>query len=179
MDNVLTPLRSVRVPRCSLRARGGSSPCSPCSARSRACAWLRVAARGSGPGAKRRRPCPPLRAVATWKASGRRASRRIDAKRACRPGVEQRADREAGRVDAAPLPIPAAAWPVEALGAPYSGFREFSASDYRPRGGQPSAAPKTARRGEVLHRPQRVGYGRLGTRCHGTPNALRNALQRV
>ena len=53
---------------------------------------LRVAARGSGPGAKRRRPCPPLRAGAAWKASGRRASRRIDAKRACRPGVEQRAD---------------------------------------------------------------------------------------
>ena len=25
---------------------------------------LRVAARGSGPGAKRRRPCPPLRAAA-------------------------------------------------------------------------------------------------------------------
>ena len=28
---------------------------------------LRVAARGSGPGAKQRRPCPPLRAVAAWK----------------------------------------------------------------------------------------------------------------
>ncbi len=28
---------------------------------------LRVAARGSGPGAKRRRPCPPLRAVPQWK----------------------------------------------------------------------------------------------------------------
>ena len=27
---------------------------------------LRVAARGSGPGAKRRRPCPPLRAAAPW-----------------------------------------------------------------------------------------------------------------
>ncbi len=26
---------------------------------------LRVAARGSGPGAKRRRPCPPLRAAAS------------------------------------------------------------------------------------------------------------------
>ena len=58
---------------------------------------LRVAARGSGPGAKRRRPCPPLRAAAAWKASGRRASRRIDAKRACRPGVEQRAGEEEAR----------------------------------------------------------------------------------
>ena len=28
---------------------------------------LCVAARGSGPGAKRRRPCPPLRAVAGWR----------------------------------------------------------------------------------------------------------------
>ena len=93
-----------------------------------------MAARGSGPGAKRRRPCPPLRAAAAWKASGRRASRRIDAKRACRPGVEQRADREAGQTEAAPLPTPAAAWPANALGAPYSGFSALSASDYRPRG---------------------------------------------
>ena len=73
---------------------------------------LRVAARGSGPGAKRRRPCPPLRAVAAWKASGRRASRRIDAKRACRPGVEQRA-RKGSRpqVEAAPPLTMGAAWP--------------------------------------------------------------------
>ena len=54
---------SKGVPRCSLRARGGSSPCSPCSAQ----AGLRVAARGCGPGAKRRRPCPPLCAVAAWR----------------------------------------------------------------------------------------------------------------
>ena len=106
---------------------------------------LRVAARGSGPGAKRRRPCPPLRAVATWKASGRRASRRIDAKRACRPGVEQRADREASQAEAAPLLTPVVAWPVNALGAPYSGLSVFSASHYRPRGKQPLAVPKTAR----------------------------------
>ena len=33
---------SSQVPWCSLRARGGSSPCSPCSARNRACAWLRA-----------------------------------------------------------------------------------------------------------------------------------------
>ena len=88
---------------------------------------LRVAARGSGPGAKRRRPCPPLRAGASWKASGRRASRRIDAKRACRPGVEQRADREAGQAEAVPLLTPATAWPVEALGRPYRGLSAFSA----------------------------------------------------
>ena len=31
---------------------------------------LRVAARGSGPGAKRRRPCPPLRAVAALEGVG-------------------------------------------------------------------------------------------------------------
>ena len=88
---------------------------------------LRVAARGSGPGAKRRRPCPPLRAVTCWKASGRRASRRIDAKRACRPGVEQRAGEGRSQAEAAPWPTPATAWPWNALGAPYSGFGAFPA----------------------------------------------------
>jgi len=53
---------------------------------------LRVAARGSGPGAKRRRPCPPLRAVPCggYRDEGRPAT--TDAQGRCRAGVEQRAD---------------------------------------------------------------------------------------
>jgi len=58
-------------------------------------------------------------------ASGRRASRPIDSRPPA--GVEQKADKEAGQTDAAPSPTPAAAWAVNALGTPYSGFREFSA----------------------------------------------------
>jgi len=34
--------RQKAVPRCSLRARGGSSPCSPCSPPRGGCAWLRA-----------------------------------------------------------------------------------------------------------------------------------------
>ena len=49
------------VPRCSLRARGGSSPCSPCSARSRACAWLRVAPVPAPSGAALALRCAPWR----------------------------------------------------------------------------------------------------------------------
>ena len=45
--NQLSPLspfpHSLRLPRCSDRARGGSSPCSPCSPPRGGCAWLRVA----------------------------------------------------------------------------------------------------------------------------------------
>lgn len=44
---------------------------------------------------------------------------------------------------------PGPAWPANALGASYSGLSVFSASDYRPRSEQPSAALKTARWGEV------------------------------
>ena len=125
---------------------------------------LRVAARGSGPGAKRRRPCPPLRAVAAWKASGRRASRRNDAKRACRPGVEQRAWEGRSQAEAAPLPTPAAAWPVNALGAPYRGLSAFSASDYRPGGRQPSACRLRVRPGDgpALSRRSSLACRRAG-----------------
>jgi hypothetical protein len=49
------------VPRCSLRARGGSSPCSPCSARNRACAWLRVAPVPAPSGAALALRCAPRR----------------------------------------------------------------------------------------------------------------------
>ena len=70
---------------------------------------VRAGPRGSGPGAKRRRPCPPLRAAA---ARGRRDEGRPAAstpKRACRPGVEQRADRKgAGRGRTASPSHPAA-----------------------------------------------------------------------
>ena len=91
MDNLRAASRAASggVPRCSLRARGGSSPCSPCSAQ----AGLRVAARGSGPGAQAAPPLPSAARRSHREVSGRRASRHIDAKRACRPSVEQRADR--------------------------------------------------------------------------------------
>ena len=111
---------------------------------------LCVAARGSGPGAKRRRPCPPLRAAAAWRASGRRASRRIDAKRACRPGVEQKAWEGSKPGRGIPLLTPAAAWAANALGASYSGLSAFSASDYQPGDRQPSARRLRVRPGNGL-----------------------------
>jgi len=52
----LSAERFEEVPRCSLRARGGSSPCSPCSP-----SGLRVAARGSGPGLRPPLPCAARR----------------------------------------------------------------------------------------------------------------------
>ncbi len=51
----------MRVPRCSLRARGGSSPCSPCSPPSGGCAWLRVAPVPAPRGAALALRCAPRR----------------------------------------------------------------------------------------------------------------------
>ena len=57
---------------------------------------LRVAARGSGPGAKRRRPCPPLCAVAAWR---RRDEGRPDhstprLRRGSNKGLDRKEDRD-------------------------------------------------------------------------------------
>jgi len=49
------------MPRCSLRARGGSSPCSPCSPPSGGCAWLRVAPVPAPSGAALALRCAPRR----------------------------------------------------------------------------------------------------------------------
>ena len=49
------------MPRCSLRARGGSSPCSPCSPPSGGCAWLRVAPVPAPSGAALALRCAPWR----------------------------------------------------------------------------------------------------------------------
>ena len=54
---------------------------------------LRVAPRGSGPGAKRRRPCPPLRAAAPW--TGRDEGRPDQSTRGLRPGSNNGLDKEA------------------------------------------------------------------------------------
>ena len=59
---------------------------------------LRVAARGSGPGAKRRRPCPPLRAAA---AGGRRDEGHPDPSTpGLRPGSNKGLDKEANKPEA-------------------------------------------------------------------------------
>jgi len=83
-----------RVPRCSPLARGWSSPCSPCSPPGTG--RLRVAARGSGPGAARR-PCQGLRAgAAGWgRDEGRPAIPRPPRRRR---GSNKRRDKEAGPV---------------------------------------------------------------------------------
>ena len=52
---------------------------------------LRVAARGCGPGAKRRRPCPPLRAAARWRCRDEGRPATTTPQERCRAGVEQRA----------------------------------------------------------------------------------------
>ena len=51
---------------------------------------LRVAARGSGPGAKRRRPCPPLCAEAEWRCRDEGCPATPTLQERCRAGVEQR-----------------------------------------------------------------------------------------
>ena len=82
--------RACRMPRCSLRARGGSSPCSPCSPKG--CAWLCAA-----PVPASGRPCPPLRAVADAGASGQGASRLSTRCAFQAPRVEQGAVRRGRR----------------------------------------------------------------------------------
>ena len=56
---------------------------------------LRVAARGSGPGAKQRRPCPPLRAGTGKRRRDEGRPTASTPKKPCRAGVEQRAARKA------------------------------------------------------------------------------------
>ena len=55
---------------------------------------LRVAARGSGPGAKRRRPCPPLRAGAGWRRRDGRRPAPSTRSAFQAPRVEQKAAQE-------------------------------------------------------------------------------------
>ncbi len=82
------------VPRCSLQARDRSSPCSRLKP---------VAGRGSGPGAKWRRPCPSLRATTARK---RRDEERPDPST---PGLQPRSNKRltgkrAGRAGRHSLP---------------------------------------------------------------------------
>ena len=90
--NLGAHVRARGVPQCSLRARGGSSPCSPCSrpkpGAARGCARVR----------SRRQAAPPLPSAAhraVGRMSGRRASRHNDAPGGpAGPGVEQKADKQ-------------------------------------------------------------------------------------
>lgn len=110
-DSTVPPRRAATCARVLASGKVRCSPSSPCSALT----GLRVAPGGCAP------PIPCAARPGALRGSGRRASRQIDAKRACRPGVEQRAakDEEGGERRAAPAAArnaPEAA--ARALGTP-------------------------------------------------------------